>query len=296
MDFGKLSDISKVDFSMPKPHLATQKVLNKYEKTNTLEWQIGANLWANPLWKNHLYPAKAKQAEFLTFYGKKLSCLELNATFYRIFEPKTIEKWVNQVPNNFKFYPKFYKEISHNFHLKNCKELTKAFLHSISFFGKKLGVPFLQLPPNFSPHYAKNLINFIENLPNNLKIAVEFRHQHWFRNYGIVEEVFELLEAKNHTTIITATSGKRELIHQRLTNGTLFLRFSGNKLHPSDYQRIDNWLNLIEEWKIQGLQKVIWIIHQPDEEFSAPKTIQYIYQKLGKNLSLYPQFEQGSLF
>lgn len=296
MDFGKLSDISKVDFSLPKVHIGTEKVLSQYPKTEKLDWQIGANIWSNPLWKGNLYPPKTKQADFLKFYAQKLSTLELNATFYRIFEPNVIEKWANQVPDTFKFYPKFNQEISHKRHLAHCEDLTKAFLHSISFLGDKLGVPFLQLPPNFSPDYAQNLILFIEKLPKEFKIAVEFRHRHWFRNYKIVEDVFALLESKNHTTIITDTSGKREVIHQRLTNDTLFLRFSGNRQHKTDYSRIDAWLKQIDAWQTQGLRKVIWIIHQPDEELSAPKTIEYIYKKLGLNFELYEQAEQGTLF
>lgn len=296
MDFGKLNNIEHVDFSLPETHPDTLNVLSGFEKADKIDWYVGANIWSNNLWKGNLYPPKAKQADFLKFYGKKLSNIELNATFYRIFEPKQIEKWANQVPDGFKFFPKFFQEISHKNHLRYSEDLTKAFLYSIEAFGDKLGIPFLQLPPNFSPDYAEHLSNYLKHLPENLKIAVEFRHPNWFRNYKNSEKIFSLLEQKQHSTIITATSGRRDVIHQRLTSDTLFLRFSGNKQHVSDYERIDRWLNLIELWRKQGLRKVIWIVHQPDEELSAPKTIQYILEKTGSKLELYESGKQGSLF
>ena len=56
--------------------------------------------------------------------------------------------------------------------------------------------------------------------------------------------------------VITDTAGRRDCVHQRLTTPFAFIRFVGNNLHPTDYSRMDDWVERIQEWFDQGLERV----------------------------------------
>ena len=47
-----------------------------------------------------------------------------------------------------------------------------------------------------------------------------------------------------------------------------FIRFVGNSLHPTDYTRVDEWVERIIQWYKAGLQSVWFFMHQHDERYS----------------------------
>ena len=51
-----------------------------------------------------------------------------------------------------------------------------------------------------------------------------------------------ILERLKKGTVITDTAGRRDCLHMKLTSADIFIRFVGNSLHESDYQRIDDWV------------------------------------------------------
>ena len=71
------------------------------------------------------------------------------------------------------------------------------------------------------------------------------------------------MEAAGHGTVITDVAGRRDVLHMQLTTPVLMLRFVGNGLHPTDYQRSDDWIARIADWWQRGLQAAYIFIHQP---------------------------------
>jgi uncharacterized protein YecE (DUF72 family) len=67
----------------------------------------------------------------------------------------------------------------------------------------------------------------------------------------------------------------------RLTTPDAFIRFVGNDLHPTDYTRIDEWVNRIHEWKNAGIRSVYFFMHQ-NEEVHSPEAARYLIQQLNK--------------
>lgn len=302
MDFGKLKNIEKVVFQQPEIQLPKQGF-----QMGESEFKVitACNLWSNTKWKGVIYPNNAKPDSFLNHYGKQFSGIEMNASFYRIFSGDIIEKWCRQIDNkNFRFFPKFFKEITHTHRLRNTANLERLFFDSMQFFGENLGTIFLQLPPDFSTKERSVFHQFVERLPKNFSFSVEWRHPSWWQFSTENEETFALLASKNMGLVCTDTAGRRDLVHSRLTNQQFFLRFVGNDLHSTDYQRIDAWISTLKTLKGKGLREFIWIVHQPNDELNAPKTVEYINQKLknevGINdlpaIKLRAQSQQTSLF
>ncbi len=78
-----------------------------------------------------------------------------------------------------------------------------------------------------------------------------------------------------------------------LTVPKAFIRFVGNSLHPTDYIRIDDWVNRIKIWVNKGLKELYFFMHMHDEAFS-PELSLYLVEKLNKECGLLlqkPKFE-----
>ena len=71
------------------------------------------------------------------------------------------------------------------------------------------------------------------------------------------------------------TAGRRDMMHMRLTNNEAFIRYVGAN-HPTDYDRLDDWINTLKEWKDLGLKKIHFFVHQNLEKESPLLTAHFI--------------------
>ena len=166
-----------------------------------------------------------KEKDFLSHYVKQFNCIELNPMFYNIQPKNIIENWASFADDDFRFSPKFFQGISHFKQLKNTERETDLFIEAIRGFDNKLGYSFLQLPASFNPASADVLQKFVEQLPHDLKVCVEFRHQDWFTNSIVANDTFDLFKQLKIGTVITDTSGRRDCLHMKLTAPVDFIRF-----------------------------------------------------------------------
>lgn len=286
MDFGKVANVNAVDFSFPPDAPITAKVLAAAKKTKQKpEIYIGCAKWGRPDWIGKLYPKGTRQADFLKHYTGHFNCIELNAMFYRLFPKSTVEGWAAQAGDGFKFCPKFTSVITHIRRLKNCEKETDALIDTYSAFGKKLGTSFIQLDDKFGPKHTDTIQAYLKSLPRDFDVALEFRHLEWSENTVVVDEMYELMKELGVSSIITDTAGRRDVMHMRLTTPTAFIRFVGNSLHPTDFKRIDDWIERIDEWLDGGLKTLYFFIHQHDELYS-PELSAYMIDKLNKRCKL----------
>lgn len=302
MDFGKLTDLSGVDFRLPPDHPGTFVTLGGVPSPAGFSVFHGGTGWGNPSWVGKWYPGNAKQKDFLHHYARQFNTIELNTTHYRIPETNTIRQWRESVPDGFLFCPKVPQVISHRRRLHQAERDVLAFCASISGLEEKLGPSFLQLPPDFGLDMLPRLRQFLASWPDEIPLMVEFRHPAWFGGLPKAEEAFDLLAHYGFGTVITDVAGRRDVLHQHLTNATLMLRFVGNLLHPTDFTRFTDWAIRISQWRAQGLERAILFLHQPDNERMpdfAEKIIPVLNEKLGMEIALPKRYEiaqQGSLF
>lgn len=287
MKFGKVDNPGELDLSLPQDHVGTSRLLSaqvKSEKQPTI--YIGCAKWNKTDLKN-FYPKGTGNKE-LEYYSTQFNCIELNAFFYRIFPPSTVEKWYKRSTDGFKFFPKVPQLISQFRRLKNCEAELDDYLHSISHLKEKLGTCFLQMHPNFKPDKFDDLANFIEIWPKDVDLTVELRDTDWYNDSGVSEELYSLLEENNVSNTITDTAGRRDLIHMRLTTPSCFVRYTGAN-HASDYTRLDDWFDRIKQWSKQGIQNIYFFVHQNMEVESpllSAHLIKRLNQELGYNLTV----------
>ncbi|MFP2994910.1 DUF72 domain-containing protein [Spongiivirga sp. MCCC 1A20706] len=297
MKFGKVEDPSIIDFSLPPDHPDTKKVLQGVKKGQELKVYVGCAKWNRQDLKN-FYPRGTKDE--LEYYSTQFNSIELNATFYRIFDGDQFEKWKSKVPNGFKFFPKLNQEVSHWKRLNEVKEPVRQCIDAAVRLEDHLGTLFLQMNNNFTPKDIDRVEKFVEEWPKNIPLAIEFRHTKWFSDDDIAERIYYLLEAHNIANVLVDSAGRRDIMHMRLTNNEAFVRYVGAN-HPSDYPRLDDWVDRLEKWVEQGLTNIHFFIHQNVEK-ESPLLATYFIKKINEqfNLNLHvpqsPNKTGGDLF
>lgn len=279
MKFGRVENPQNIDFTLPPDHPETFRVLSRFKDDNIPEIYVGCAKW-NRVDLKGFYPRGTKDE--LTYYASQFNSIELNATFYRIFPAEQFETWYNKTPDNFKFFPKLYQEISHWKRLQETADVVNNYLNNAANLKEKLGTLFLQMHNNFAPKDFDRVVNFIETWPKEMPLAVEFRHTDWYNDKSVAEDLYQLLETNNISNGIVDTAGRRDLMHMRLTNATAFVRYVGAN-HSSDYKRLDDWIKRIELWIKQGVKEIDFFIHQNIEK-ESPLLSAYFIKRLNSEL------------
>lgn len=129
-------------------------------------------------WKGSFYPESLPASKMLSFYAENFGGVEINNTFYRMPDAKTLERWRSDVPETFVFALKLPQRITHQKKLADVSDDVTHFLSVASTLGPNLGPLLVQLPPWFRKD-EKLLDGFLGLFPGNVRLAVEFRHASW---------------------------------------------------------------------------------------------------------------------
>ena len=104
-------------------------------------------------------------------------------------------------------------------------------------FGKKLGTSFIQLGDNFGPKHYESIHDYLKSLPKDFDVALEFRNHEWFTDNTVADETWHLMKELGVTSIITDTSGRRDVLSMRLTTPKAFIRYAVSYTHLDVYKR-----------------------------------------------------------
>jgi uncharacterized protein YecE (DUF72 family) len=281
MKFGRVDNPETIDFTLPEDHPDTEVVLNNSKINEPLSIHVGCAKWNRQELKN-FYPRGTKDE--LAYYSTQFNSIELNATFYRIFPGEQFAKWKDKTPEYFRFFPKLSREISHLRRLNDKSyPILDRYLEAALNLEGRLGTFFLQMHNSFNPSNWDRVVSFVAYWPKNLPLAIEFRHTDWFANKEVSSKLYHLLEAKNIANVLVDTAGRRDLLHMRLTNNEAFIRYVGAN-HPTDYARLDDWVDRLELWVDKGLKKVHFFIHQ-NLELESPLLAAYFIKKINQRLA-----------
>jgi uncharacterized protein YecE (DUF72 family) len=153
----------------------------------TMRVLIGTSGYNYPEWKGTFYPPKTPPSRMLQYYAEHLPAVEINYTFYRMPNPKTVAGWAAATPAGFTFVLKAPQRITHFARLKDIDDPLRFFLDTARTLGPKLGPVLFQLPPNFKKDLPR-LADLLTQFPPDLRCAWEFRHDSWF-----TDDVYDVL-------------------------------------------------------------------------------------------------------
>jgi uncharacterized protein YecE (DUF72 family) len=204
---------------------------------------IGTSGWQHGHWKGIFYPEELKYSDWLYYYCKYFSTVEVNVTFYRDVKVSTFQKWYQLTPENFQFSVKLSRQITHFKKLKVNKDLI-SFIQKYSTFKDKLGIILIQLPPGLK--FDVNLItDFINMLDKKYKYTIEVRNKTF-----INDNFFEILKQNNIAFCIADSAGKFPY-YEIITANFIYVRLHGSqRLYASDYsdEELTEWSNKIKIW------------------------------------------------
>ncbi len=182
-------------------------------------FHVGTSGWSYGGWRGRFYPEDLPSSEWLAYYARCFSTVEINMTFYRFPRPETLSRWAETVPDGFTFSLKANRRITH---LKKLREVhgdvryQYILAHSL---GKKLGCLLFQLPPSLRLDLPL-LSDFLHQLEPQYRNVIEFRHPSWHE-----ESVYELM--RQHGAIFCIVSSQQVPATTIATSSTAYVRFHG---------------------------------------------------------------------
>lgn len=160
---------------------------------------VGTSGYNFPEWRGSFYPPKLPTAKWLAYYAQQLGTVEINYTFYRMPNAKTVAGWDGATPPGFVFVLKAPQRITHIARLKNIDDSLRVFVDTVRKLHAKLGAVLFQLPPNFKKDIAR-LGDLLTQFPTDVRAACEFRHASWWS-----DDVYDLLRSTNTALCVADT-------------------------------------------------------------------------------------------
>jgi uncharacterized protein YecE (DUF72 family) len=138
---------------------------------------IGTAAWSIARPVADRFPAEGSG---LARYAAVFNAVEINSTFYRRHRPQTFQRWVESVPEVFRFSVKLPKQITHELRLRDAEQVFEQFLADIEPLVPKLGPLLCQLPPNlaFDNDGVSGGLKSLRRHYNGT-IVIEPRHPSW---------------------------------------------------------------------------------------------------------------------
>ncbi len=241
----------------------------------------GTSGWSYEQWVDAIYPHGLRPSQYLKYYSTRYNAVEIDSTFYRIPDDKTILKWIKSTGGNFKFCPKMFRKVTHDMKLENTGEVIDNFIKNISSLGKNLGIILIQMPPTLKFKNIRLIKDFIGYLPHGFKFTFEFRDNSWFK-----DEISSIL--RDYGIGIAWADTPFINKHYELTSNFLYLRLVGDRtIQESNFGRtlifrdvqIEEWVKKIEE--VSGRIESAFIFANNHYEGYAPRTIDLLMTKLG---------------
>jgi uncharacterized protein YecE (DUF72 family) len=157
---------------------------------------LGTSGYVYAHWRKVFYPIGLPQREWLAFYARHFTTVELNNSFYRLPSKAAFRSWRAQVPEHFRFAVKASRFLTHLKRLKAPAAPLDRLLRRVRPLGPTLGPVLFQLPQQFHANLPR-LGRFLLALRrqrhvDGLRATLEVRHASW-----LVPETFDLLTKAN---------------------------------------------------------------------------------------------------
>jgi uncharacterized protein YecE (DUF72 family) len=219
---------------------------------------VGTSGFSYKEWKGTFYPPDLPDRAMLAYYATRFCSVEIDSTFYRLPNAKTLEAWRDGTPAEFRFAIKASQQITHRERLRVPSAATTYLTGVVQNLGTKLGLLFFQLPP-FSRCDVGRLESFLNALPAGLPYGFEFRNESWF-----TQEVFQLLRKHSVTLCIHDTDEGCSPLE--ITAPLIYVRLRRDGYTP---EAREQWQQQFREWSASGLDVYAYIKHKDNPD--APK-------------------------
>ena len=248
---------------------------------------IGTQGWNYDAWVGPFFPIGTRPADFLAVYARAFDTVEVDSTFYAIPPAKTVRGWAERTPPDFTFALKLPQEITHERRLRDSADTAALFFERARELGSKLGPILMQLGPDFGPSELPALTAFLPHVPNDIRLAIEFRQRDW-----IHDGVLALLAERR---VALALSDARWIprrtmlqLAERPTADFAYVRWMGPNRDIVDYSRVQyDRTRELESWAdalLMLIQKVSAVYGYVNNHFAghSPASARQLQRLLGQ--------------
>ena len=220
---------------------------------------IGTSGFSYQDWVGPFYPAGTSKQDFLKLYARKFPLVELNFSYYRQPDPKTLIRMVENTPPGFLFSIKAHRSLTHDIK-DDFPESIRLFKEGIAPLveADRLAAILFQFPYSFhyipqSRQHLKEVCSAFSGLP----AVVEFRNAEWQK-----DSVYEGLRS-HHIGLVSVDEPELPKLPRADTTVTAepaYIRFhgrnkknwwTGDNASRYDYlyskEELVDWLPLIEK-------------------------------------------------
>jgi len=225
---------------------------------------IGTSGWQYDHWRGPVYPRGLPQRTWLESYAARFATVESNNAFYRLPEKRIFEAWAERTPDDFVMAVKVSRYLTHIKRLRGPAEPVDRFVRRVRGLGLKLGPVLLQLPPQLACD-RERLARTLDRFAPEFRVAVEFRHDSWFR-----DEIRDLLV--DHGAALCLADRRGVLGPLWRTADWTYLRLHGGRARPRPSygdRALDAWADrLAAQW---SPEEDCFVYFNNDHRAAAPR-------------------------
>jgi uncharacterized protein YecE (DUF72 family) len=228
------------------------------------------------------FPENFQSSSRLTYYGSLFNTLEINSSFYKVPRPVTFERWSAEVPEQFKFTVKLWKQVTHIKHLRFRLQDIDFFMKSANRLSpSKKGCLLIQFPASITIEFSKKLETILQRIhqrdpEQQWRKCVEFRHKSWYN-----DKVYALLTGYNAAVVLHDMPASRLAA---INSAVIFvnLRFHGIK---GDYrgtytpELLERYAAKIKKWTKQGKDVYAYFNNTIGNAFENARLLQQLLRE-----------------
>jgi uncharacterized protein YecE (DUF72 family) len=241
--------------------------------------RIGIGGWSYEPWRGTFYPDKLPQKRELDYASRRLTSIEINATYYRAQKPDTFAKWRDETPDDFLFSLKAPRFATNRRVLAEAgASIDRFFASGVMELGRKLGPINWQFMPTkkFDP---ADFEAFLGLLPQSIE-GIALRHVVEPRHDSFRTPDFLALARKFGVAIVVAGDSAYPQIADP-TASFIYARIMGSseseELGYSDGD-LDIWAERARIWSTGGAPEGLDYVGAPPP--STPRDV-FLYMISG---------------
>lgn len=215
--------------------------------------RVGIGGWNYEPWRETFYPKDLAKDKELEYAGKRLTTIEINATFYRTQSAASFAKWAAATPDDFIFSVKAPRAAVQRKDLREAKESIEWFFNSgVGELGSKLGPIFWQMAP-YKKFDAAEMTAYFDMLPEKLQ-QLPLRHAIEVRHESFASDAFMQLARARNIAVVTVESEKHPLIVEPTADFAYARLELSQADEPTGYPKpaLKQWLKTARTWEKSG--------------------------------------------
>ena len=212
--------------------------------------RIGTGGWTFEPWRDNFYPKGLAHHRELEYASRKLTAIEINATYYRLQKPESFAKWRDATPEGFVFSLKASQYATNRKVLGEAGEsIQRFFTQGMSELGEKLGPIVWQFATTkaFDP---ADFGAFLDLLPARLG-PLKLRHAVEVRHPSFMTPEFVALARKHQVAIVFADSDTYPSFCEATADFVYSRLMKTEPAQPTGYppERIGFWADCARQWQ-----------------------------------------------